>query len=57
MRVLTLLEHTVRETLAQQGKALYGLYEGNPKRGTSRPTAERLLHAFKGMYLTVVWTP
>ena len=53
LRVLTLLEHTVRETLAQQGKALYGLYEGNPKRGTARPTAERLLRAFRGVYLAV----
>ena len=53
LRALTLLEHVVRETLAQQGRGLYGLYEGNPKRGTDRPTAERLLRAFKGVHLAI----
>ncbi len=52
-RVLTLLEYQVRRALAQSGQALAGLYEGNPKRQTQRPTAERLLRAFKGMHLAI----
>jgi len=54
LRVLTVLEYVVRRALAAQGKSLYGLYEGNPKRGTRSPTAERLLRAFKGLPLSIV---
>ena len=32
--------------LTQLGQSLSGLYSGNPKRATSRPTAEQLLAAF-----------
>ncbi len=54
LRVVTLLEYVVQQTLARENKTLYGLYEGNPKRGTQRPTAERLLRAFRGLHLSVV---
>ena len=35
----------------QQSEALRGLYAGNPKRATTRPTAERLLKAFDNLTL------
>ncbi|RME45025.1 MAG: hypothetical protein D6796_11035, partial [Caldilineae bacterium] len=54
LRVVTVLEYEVRRSLAKTGKKLYGLYAGNPKRGTMHPTTERLLDAFKGMHLTLV---
>jgi transposase len=54
LRVLTVTEYLVREKLKQAQEALTGLYRGLPKRGTVRPTAERLLGAFKPMTLTVV---
>jgi len=54
LRVLTLLEFVVRRGLAQQQLQLAGLYAGNPKRATARPTAEALLAAFKEINLTVV---
>jgi len=47
LRVLTLLEFVVRRRLAAEGSQLAGLYAGNPKRATARPTAELLLKAFK----------
>ena len=34
-----------------------GLYAGNPKRETARPTAERLLEAFQDLTLTVIELP
>lgn len=46
VRLLTLMEIVVRRNLAQQGETLSGLYEGNPKRQTDKPTATRLLKAF-----------
>ncbi len=52
LRLLSLLEFAVRRKLAQQGEPLQGLYAGNPKRSTSRPTSEALLKAFK----EITWT-
>lgn len=57
LRVLVLVEHVVRERLQAAGEALRGLYAGNPKRATARPTTERLLRAFRGITLTVVHLP
>lgn len=57
LRVLTLAEHVVREGLQASEETLKGLYAGNPKRETARPTTERLLKAFRGITLTVVQLP
>jgi transposase len=54
LRVLTLLEFVVRRQLATAGTTLSGLYAGNPKRETTRPTAERLLEAFQGVTWTII---
>jgi len=54
LRMLTLLEHHVRQRLADLNEKLSGLYAGNPKRATVRPTAEAMLRAFKGIYLSAV---
>jgi len=56
LRVLTLLEFVVRRQLTAEGATLSGLYAGNPKRETARPTAERLLEAFQDVTLTVIET-
>ena len=54
LRVLTLLEFVVRRRLAEEASTLAGLYVGNPKRATVRPTAERLLEAFGETTLTII---
>jgi transposase len=54
LRVLTRLEFVVRQRLAAAGTMLAGLYVGNPKRATARPTTERLLKAFEGLTLTIL---
>ena len=51
LRVLTLVEFVVRRELDQRQTKVAGLYEGNPKRATDRPTTERLFRAFKGIAL------
>jgi transposase len=55
LRVLTLLEFVVRQQLAAVRTVLIGLYTGNPKRATARPTTERLLKRFEGLTLTIIW--
>ena len=54
LRVLTLLEFVVRQRLAAARTVLTGLYAGNPKRATARPTTERLLKCFEGLTLTII---
>jgi transposase len=54
LRLLTLLEWTVREKLQASGHTLKGLYPGQPGRQASRPGAELLLKAFKGVSLVIV---
>ena len=46
LQVFTLMEFVVRRQLEQSQQSLQGLYHGNPKRTTQRPTAEKLLAAF-----------
>jgi transposase len=54
LRLLTLLEFTVRRRLAAESGKLAGLYAGNPKRATAQPTAELLLETFQEITLTVI---
>jgi transposase len=54
LRILTVLEWRCRQPLADQHESLPGLYAGNPKRTTSRPTAEALLKAFQLIHLSLI---
>lgn len=57
LRVLTLMEFVVRRQLAAAGATLAGVYAGQPRRATSRPTAERLLASFRNVTLTIIGLP
>jgi len=46
LRVLTLFEFVLTGKLFETKTDIAGLYAGNPKRKTSRPTTEALLRAF-----------
>jgi len=51
LRVLCLTEFTVREALREKAEKLSGLYAGNPKRATAKPTTEMMLRTFVGIAL------
>jgi transposase len=51
LRVFTLIEFVVREAISASKQKLAGLYDGNPKRATERPSAEQLLKAFDNLTL------
>jgi len=55
-RVLALGDYQARQALAQAGDdaKLTGVYRGNTRRGTARPTTERLLHAFEQINLLIL---
>lgn len=54
LRLLTLIEFQVRRALALEKTELVGLYPGNPKRSTARPTAEKLLASFSEITLVLI---
>ena len=51
LRLFCLLEYVVRRALKATDAKLAGLYDGNPKRATKRPTTEALLKVFDGITL------
>jgi transposase len=53
LQALTLIEFVSRRSLAQEPATIAGLFPGNPKRQTSRPTAEQLLAVFEYLHLIV----
>jgi transposase len=53
LRVLTLFEVLVRRGQDQSGEKLEGLYPGQPKRVTDRPTARRSLEAIARQRITL----
>jgi transposase len=54
LRLLVILEFVVRRSLAERNQTLSGLYAGNPKRRTARPSAELLLKAFADIHLSTL---
>jgi transposase len=54
LRLLTLVEFQVQRALALEQSQIAGIYAGNPKRSTARPTAERLLASFKEITLVLI---
>ena len=53
-RVLALGDYVARQALAAQKSALAGVYTGNAKRSTARPTMERMLKAYSGIHLLLI---
>ncbi|MBA3789601.1 IS1634 family transposase [Patescibacteria group bacterium] len=51
LRAFTLIEFVVRQALQRTQQSLAGLYQGNPKRATERPSTEQLLKAFDNLTL------
>ena len=57
LRAMVILEFDVRRSLEEEDDTLSGLYDGNPKRSTARPTAELLLNAFDDITLAIFFNP
>ncbi|NIO42388.1 MAG: IS1634 family transposase [Burkholderiales bacterium] len=56
VRVLTVMEFVVRQSLQRDHAKLPGLHPENKQKGTDKPTAERLLKAFSKVSLTLIQT-
>ena len=53
-RLLALGDYQAKQALAQEKTELTGIYRGNPKRGTARPTTQRMLKAFENTNLLLI---
>jgi len=53
-RLLALGDYTARQALAKKQEELDGIYPGNPKRSTARPTMERMLAVFDNINLSII---
>ena len=49
LRAMSIIEFSAREKLLQDKDVLQGIYPGNPKRSTVRPSADMMLKAFNGL--------
>lgn len=57
LRVLTLVEHTIRTQVQREHTSVAGLAAGQPHRTTTRPTTEAVLRAFQQITLTIIHLP
>lgn len=54
LKVCSMIEYKVAKKLQDQKEVLRNVYEGNPNRGTDRPSAKRLFTAFEGVAISVI---
>lgn len=55
LKICSTMEYVIAKALQEQNEKLCGVYEGNPKRGTVRPSAKRLLKAFEGISISLIF--
>jgi len=54
LKFVSLIQYQVRNELAKTKETIKGLYAGNPKRATDKPTTNLMLNAFKNITLVIV---
>lgn len=54
LRMLVLTEHRVRQALQTTEEPLVGLNPASPTQGTTHPTTERMIRAFRNMTVTII---
>ena len=55
LKVCSMMEYKVAQQLQQNKELLYRVFEGNPNRGTDRPSAKRILKAFDEISISTVF--
>lgn len=55
LKVCSMMEYKAAKALKDQNQQLTNVYEGNPKRGTERPSAKRMLRVFEGISISLIF--
>ena len=56
LKVCSVLEYKMAKALNDNNQELKQIYEGNPKRASKRPSAKRILSAFKGISIAIIFS-
>lgn len=56
LKVCSVIEYKVAKALKDKEEELKNVYEGNPKRGTPRPSATRIFNAFKFISISLIFS-
>jgi len=56
LKICSVIEYKVAKALKEKGEELKNVYEGNPRRGTPRPSATRILNAFKPISIALIFS-
>lgn len=54
LKICSVMEFKIAKNLKEQEAELDNIYEGNPKRATTTPTAKRVLQQFKGISIVII---
>jgi len=54
LKVCSVMEFKIAKNLKKEEAKLDNIFEGNPKRSTSTPTAKRVLQQFKGISIVII---
>ena len=55
LKVCAVLEYRIAGALSKKGEELGNIYEGNPKRTSKKPSAKRILKAFDGISIALIF--
>lgn len=55
LKICAMMEYKIARALKDRNEQLRDVYEGNPKRGTTRPSAKRVFNAFDGISISLVF--
>ncbi|MFK7908357.1 MAG: hypothetical protein AB8B69_24720 [Chitinophagales bacterium] len=55
LKVCSMIEYKVAKALQDEEEQLEGLYEGNPKRKTNKPSAKRICRVFEGISIALIF--
>ncbi|MGB0881115.1 MAG: IS1634 family transposase [Polaribacter sp.] len=55
LKICSTIEYKVAKSLKEQNEAIEGLYEGNPRRTTVKPSISRILNAFEGISISLIF--
>ena len=56
LKVCSVLEYKIAKALKDNKEELQQIYEGNPTRGSKRPSAKRIFLAFQGVSIALIFS-
>ena len=56
LKVSSVLEYKIAKALNDKNEELKNIFEGNPTRGTKKPSAKRIFNAFQGITIALVFS-